>query len=272
MPTHTAERRATTARGARGTWMLRDFPSLIWLLLAALLALVHTSIPDSRWLMVHMVLLGALTHAIMVWSTHFTHTLMKAGPGVDDRRAQSKRLWTLLAGSVVVMVGIGVGIWPITGVGAILVTAAVVLHAIALRRVRRASLGGRFGITVRFYLAAAVCLPVGAALGVLLASAPGGESHGRALLAHTMINILGWVGLTVTGTLLTLWPTMLRTRISPKAEKRATQALPIFLVSLAVIITGAVVGQPVVAIAGLAGYVAGIIWWASAVLSPVFRA
>jgi nitrite reductase (NO-forming) len=32
-------------------------------------------------------------------------------------------------------------------------------------------------------------------------------------LAHGHLNVLGWVGLTVLGTLFTLWPTALRTRM-----------------------------------------------------------
>ena len=47
------------------------------------------------------------------------------------------------------------------------------------------------------------------------------------LCPHALTNRLGWVGLTVTGTLLTLWPTMLRTQLDPTAEPRTRQALPL---------------------------------------------
>ena len=51
------------------------------------------------------------------------------------------------------------------------------------------------------YIVAALLLPVGATFGVLLARGLGDPWHGRLLVAHSMINLLGWVGLTVLGTL-----------------------------------------------------------------------
>ena len=36
--------------------------------------------------MVHLVVLGALTHAIVVWSTHFTQALLKTPAHLDERR------------------------------------------------------------------------------------------------------------------------------------------------------------------------------------------
>ncbi|HSF37756.1 MAG TPA: hypothetical protein VLA70_16645, partial [Nocardioides sp.] len=61
----------------RGSWALRDRPGLVWLGLAVVLALVHPFVPAATWLLVHLVLLGALTHSAMVWSTHFTQALLK---------------------------------------------------------------------------------------------------------------------------------------------------------------------------------------------------
>src|SRR5690625_6301822 len=45
------------------------------------------------------------------------------------------------------------------------------------------------------------------------------------MLAHQLLNVLGFVGITVAGTLLTLWPTLLRTKIDPAAMKRSAAGL-----------------------------------------------
>ena len=45
-------------------------------------------------------------------------------------------------------------------------------------------------------------------------------------LAHALVNVGGWVGLSMAGTLVTLGPTMLRTRIDPGAVSAAVGALP----------------------------------------------
>lgn len=52
----------------------------------------------------------------------------------------------------------------------------------------------------------------------------------RITLAHLHANLLGWVGLTIIGTLVTLWPTVLRTQMHPNAITKAKIGLK-FLVT-----------------------------------------
>ena len=249
-------------------WPLRDYPVVAWLALALLLSLVHPFVPGSRWLMVHLVLLGALTHAAVVWSTHFSQALLKTPPELDGRRRQSQRVSLLMAGTVLVGTGVPARWWAVTAAGAVLVSAAVGWHGVQLWRRLRRALPGRFRITVRYYLAAAACLPVGAAFGALLARGQDPAWHGRLLVAHTMTMLLGWLGLTVTGTLLTLWPTMLRTRLDDRAERWAAQALPALTGTLTVAVAGTLAGARPLAAAGLAGYLSAYCWWARSLLRP----
>src|SRR5699024_6570736 len=74
--------------------------------------------------------------------------------------------------------------------------------------------------------------------------------------------------LTVTGTLITLWPTMLRTKMGERAEKIAKQALPIFVTALVIVLGGAMAGLLPVVGAGLALYGLGLIWWGRALVGP----
>ena len=270
-PSTTAPASARPSRpgGARGHWALRDRPGVLWMVLAVVVALAHPFIAESRWLMVHLVLLGALTHSIMVWSTHFTQALLKTRPGLDDRRIQSRRIMLLLVGTTLTLIGVPTAQWWLTVVGATLVSTAVVWHGVQLWRRLRASLPGRFRVTIRYYLGAAVALPVGAALGATLALGLDDTWHARILLAHSMVNVLGWVGLTVTGTLLTLWPTMLRTQIDPRAERRAVQALPGLGLALVLLVTASLTGQRWLSVVALSLYFFSLIWWATAVLAPV---
>ncbi len=253
---------------SRRTWALRDRPGLVWLALAAAAALAHPLLPATGWLVVHLVLLGALTHSAMVWSTHFTQALLKTPTELDDRTQQNRRIGLLLTGAAAVLVGVPSGWWPLTVAGATAVSVAVLWHGIQLWRRLRRALPGRFRITVRYYLAAAACLPVGAALGAWLARGLDDEQHGAVIVAHSMVMVLGWIGLTVTGTLVTLWPTMLRTRMDDRAERLARQALPVLVTGLVVLATGAALGSRTVALAGLVGYAAGLGWWARALVAP----
>lgn len=256
---------------ARGEWALRDRPALLWMVLAIAVALSHQWVPDSTWLMVHLVLLGALTHSIFVWSTHFAQALLKTPDALDPRPRQSARLALLLAGTTLVLVGVPLALWWLVVLGATLVSAAVVWHGLMLWRRLRHALPGRFRITIRYYLLAAACLPVGAAFGAALALGLSQSWHDRLLVAHMMTNLLGWIGLTVTGTLITLWPTMLRTPMDPRAEALARQALPILVVALIIVDSGALAGIGSVTVSGLVLYAAGLAWWGRALWSPARR-
>ena len=246
----------TTSRRKRGFRPLVDLPVLIWLAAALVVALIHPLVPAPRWPMLHLVLLGAISNAIVVWSNHFTHTLLHVAD--EDRRGEPVRLSLLNAGVVAVVGGVLSEIWLITLLGATAVAVAVGWHGWTLARLLRTTLPARFGRSVRYYIAAACFLPVGAVFGVLLARSPEEPWHARLELAHAAVNLLGWIGLTVIGTLITLWPTILRTRISDRAERDAARALPVLVVAIGAVVAGALADQSMVAAAGLAIYLLGV--------------
>ncbi|HKX66282.1 MAG TPA: multicopper oxidase domain-containing protein [Intrasporangium sp.] len=245
----------------RGSWFMRDRPVVIWLMAALVVSLVHPFFAYSRWLMVHLVVLGAVTHAAMVWSVHFTEALLKTRSGFEERHLQTIRLSVFQGGVLLVLVGVPTRVWPLTLVGGILISAAVGWHAVMLVRRLKAALPGRFRVTVRYYLVAALLLPVGATFGVLLARGGATDTaHGQLLVAHTMVNLLGWIGLTVLGTLVTLWPTMLRTKMADTAESASQHALPVLAGGLALVIASPLLDQAMVGVAGIALYLAGTLW------------
>ncbi|TFV66930.1 UNVERIFIED_ORG: copper oxidase [Bacillus sp. AZ43] len=252
---------------ARGFWPLRDLPVVFWLVATVVVALAHPALPAPRWLLIHLLLLGAVSHAILVWSRHFADALLRTPSRPGDRGSQSRRLLLLNGGTLLVMAGVTTAVWPLTVAGAVAVAGAVVWHGAALAGQLRRSLPGRFRSTVRYYLAAAALLPVGAVLGTLLARGLAGPWHDRAILAHAVVNVLGWMGLTVVGTLVTLWPTMLRTRIAEDAERSARRALPVLVAGLVVAAGGALTAPQWVVGLGLAGYVGGLAVVAGALVS-----
>ena len=255
--------------GGRGFWPLRDLSVLGWLAATVVVAFVHPVVPAPRWLMIHLLLLGAVSHAILVWSRYFTDALLHTAGA--DRRGQERRLLLLNGGVVGVVTGVLTGVWPLTLLGATAVGGAVLWHGWTIVRRLRAALSSRFGSSVRYYVAAACFLPVGAGLGTVLARDPADPWHTRLVVAHASVNLLGWVGLTVVGTLVTLWPTMLRTRIAEGAERAAARALPVLVVSVLVAAGGAASGVRALAVAGVVGYVAGLLLTAPAFVDALRR-
>jgi len=220
-------------------------------------------VSNGSWLAVHL----AVTNAIVVWTEQFAAALLRAAP-VSERTATVRAL-ALNLGVVAVLGGVHTGRPVLTAAGAWLVGAVVLAHAIALgARIGRALTGPPAG-TVWFYVAASAALLAGMGLGVLLAGgAPASTDAYRAMrLSHAHLNVLGWVGLAVVGTQFTLWPTVLRTRMVPGVGRAVRWSLATMVVGLAVTTAGLLGQVRVVALAGLAGYVAGL----AVALGPFLR-
>ncbi|KRE41070.1 multicopper oxidase domain-containing protein [Knoellia sp. Soil729] len=243
----------------RLTWHLgANSGVVLWLVLLFMSTLVHPFVAQSRWLMVHLLLLGAVTNAILVWSTHFAHALLRTPAG--SRRGEVVRLVVLNVGVATVVAGMLSGLWLAVLVGAVVVGAVVAAHGISLALKARRALPARFATSVHHYIAACCALPVGAALGTLLARHPSESTHGRLLVAHLTANILGWMGLTVIGTLLTLWPTILRTKMTVGAERASRQALPVLGGALCLAAGSALLGILSLAGLGVMAYLGATLW------------
>jgi nitrite reductase (NO-forming) len=248
----------------RSGWHLRA-GSVVFAWLAALLVVTatHRFVPLSGWLLIHLLGLGAAGNAILIWSRHFTDALLRR-PSEPTRTAQAWTIAAFNAGAVVVVAGMLGRRWPVTLAGGVLVGAVALIHAAVLVRQLRTALPARFGVTIGYYIAAAECLAVGAGLGVAMAVPTlSGDIHERFVIAHAAVNLFGWVGFTVLGTLVTLWPTMLRTRMAAGVEAAARHGLPPLVAALAVAAGGAVAGSPLITGAGAFGYlgVVGFILW-----------
>ena len=253
----------------RGRRSLRDFTLLVWLLTAIVVAVIHRWVPESTWLMVHLIALGAITHSLVVWSSHFTAALLRTRPDGRSRRVADIRSGLLAVGALLVFIGVPTATWWLTLAGALLVSAMVLWHGFTIVRDLRRALPGRFRVTMRYYLAAAALMPVGAGFGTTLAWGLSDRWHANFLVAHTMTMILGWVGLTLVGTLVTFWPTVLRTRMDDRAEALARQALPILLAGIAVTIGGSVAGVRPVAAVGIVIYAVGLVWFGRCLIAPL---
>src|SRR5690242_703040 len=101
------------SRPLRGFQPLRDLPAVLWLMLLVPVAVAHQVIPAPRWLMFHLLLLGAVTHSILVWSRHFADTLLRTAPRLHDGRNQNIRLGLLNLGVVLVVIGVPSAVWPL---------------------------------------------------------------------------------------------------------------------------------------------------------------
>ena len=241
-----------------------DRVTTIWMCTAAVAAAVtivaRGRIPQNLWTMIHLVTLGVLSNGIFQWSWYFTRALAHLAPG--DRRAgrdNTVRITAFNLSLLLLIGGMWAGLWHVTVTGATVVGAIAAWHGWALLTASRERLASRFAVIIRYYIAAAFFLVVGATLAGFVtvamfdANAPTwlAEARDRLTVAHALAGVAGWVGLTMGGTLVTLGPTAMRTRMDPRAVSFATSALPMWVAALLVAGTGAVAGSMRVTSVGL---------------------
>jgi len=235
---------------------------LSWFVAAAGVAVAHRFVPVAGWLMVHLLLLGGVSTAILLWSQHFAETLLRS-PVPGGRRGLWARLLGWSAGAATVVAGMATDAGSLVPAGAVVCGVVAVAHVVVLAvqgSGRARTFGNRYAHLVRYYLVATSLLPLGVALGVVLARVPlTPAATGRVYLAHVVVTLLGWVGLTVAGTVVLLWPTVLHTRIDEPADRAGRRALWVLGGGVAAWVAAPATGLRVLALAGAAVVAAGAV-------------
>lgn len=221
-------------------------------------ALLRDHIKDSTWLMTHLLLLGAVTNALFIWSWHFAGAILRVPQA--DRADEIMRLSVLNVGIAAVLIGASAEAPVIALIGAGFVATAVAMHGRAIRSEIGRSLSSPYAFTADAYIAASGLLVCGLFIGALMETVEFDDAtKARLVLAHVSFNLLGWIGIPILGTIVTLWPTMLRTRIAPNAARFAKRVLPIIVVAAVVTALAFAFGLKWFAVVGLLAYVVGFV-------------
>lgn len=272
------------SRPARSRRPRTDRMTIAWMVagvVVALLSIVFRGvIPQAWWTTIHVVTLGVLSNGILQWSWYFSRSLLRLAP--DSRAAgrdQAIRQVSFNAWLVLLTAGMWSASLVLVLVGAAGIGIVLIWHTVALLMALRTKLGSRFAVVIRYYVAAGVSLVVGCILaGMIAASMFAGaipqwlvEARGGLTVAHALVNALGWVGLSIAGTLVTLGPTILRVRLEPGAVERAVSALPVLALALVGMVIAGVAGLPRATGICLLAYAAGVAWAVGVPLAAAAR-
>jgi nitrite reductase (NO-forming) len=208
------------------------------------------------WLPVHLAMLGAASQAIVGGQLMFTTTLgLSRGPA---RSRTVTQLALLNLGAFLVVIGrLGNGS-AILAIGASAFVLTVCWVAWDIHTYWRRSINRRFSITGTFYRLAGLSIILGASIGGALAlgAFDSADSYIGHKTLHMSLNILGWAGMTIVGTAITLLPTILHVR-APKLD--TVRAAPWAMFGgLLVLSTGASVGQEAITAVGMLAYIVGL--------------
>lgn len=216
---------------ARSRWHILTAALIAGWILVGLGLFIASSLgaPVVWWDIIHPFTIGALTTAILVFSTHFTEALTRTAGG--DYRGVGSRVALVQIGLILLLIDRAGYDWgPLADVASTLIIAALAWHLWLVARRLRGSLSGSFAVTVPFYMAAAAFMIVSVVLVIL--SGNGVGEYSLLIGAHSRGMVWGFAWLTVIGTVVTLLPTLSATAISPTARARCTRALIVHCVGL----------------------------------------
>ena len=191
----------------------------------------------DAWAPLHAALLGALGSAITIWSAHFADTLLHR-PAWGGALMLNGRLGLHSVGAALVITGVCINSQIVIGTGASCVAVSATLGVVAMVVQKRRAVAARMAALVDYYICSLSYLMVGALAGwsIKYFDFKGQAAwSNRMYLAHVPIMVLGVLGITVLGTLVVLWPTMLRTKMEPAAPRQAQRALPGLALAVALI-------------------------------------
>jgi nitrite reductase (NO-forming) len=228
----------------------------LWATAAVLVVPLLDFIDQAYWLPVHLAMLGAASQAIVGGQLMFSTTLALArGP---SRRQTLTQLGLLNVAAALVIGGRIWGSTAVLGVGASVLVVTIAWVTWQVRRLWRDSANRRFSITGTFYLLAGLSIIIGGSIGGALGI--GAFDDPSSYLAHRDVhmafNVLGWAGMTIVGTAVTLLPTIMHVR-APKLD--AIRPVPwLMFGGLMVLATGASIDQPLIGGLGMVAYVLGL--------------
>ncbi|HXJ64842.1 MAG TPA: hypothetical protein VNN79_13895 [Actinomycetota bacterium] len=226
----------------------------VWLTAAALSLLLPRSVRMQWWVPLHLFLVGGVSVAISGAMQTFVAALTAAGPTPPVLLWGQFGLTNL--GAALLIAGRASTTDSLVAVGGSAFLLGIALLGLIVLRARRRALHLRHRLPVGMYEAAILCVLAGAGIGIALGTgAAPGRSYVDLRSAHLVLNVLGWVSLTIAGTLITLLPTVLRVRM-PVWSGRATRVL--FVAGVAATAAGLAIGWSPLAVAGALAFAGGV--------------
>jgi nitrite reductase (NO-forming) len=217
--------RAAAPDGPRPSELLAAFfrAGLLFMLAALAAAIAHTIDGHDwlQWLALHLLFLGGISQLVLGAGQFFVCAFLATDP--PPRRLIFAQLAAWNVGTMLVAVGVPTATTGLVDGGGALIAAGLLLFAAALHGMERRSLQ-RAPWALRWYQASAACLGVGALAGALMARSTAWP-YGSLLGAHLALNLGGWLGTAILGTLHTFFPSLTQTQLRHPRLQRPTYIL-----------------------------------------------
>ena len=225
----------------------------LFIVAAVVTAVVDTG--EGRWVPLHLFLAGAMASIIGGITTLFAVT-WSAAPAPSAASMWVQRV-LVAAGATGVVLARSLD-WPseVLWAAAAVFMVGLGLLAVVLVVTVRAGVKRRFDTAVGWYVAALAAALVAAVLGSRFSTAATGIGVRS---AHVTLNLLGFIGLIIAGTLPSFIATVGRTKMSPRSNEAALRWLLLLQAgAVTVAAVGFVTDRRPLAVAGLLAYAVGL--------------
>ena len=193
------------------------FPAMSFMVAAAAVAVVNWlgGFAWAGWMTLHLALLGGVSQLVLGSAQFFTSAFLATDPPPRGLVFSQVAVWN--AGTLMIVVSMPFGNPSLAEAGGVLIVVGLLLFASSLWTMKRRSLQS-FSWAVRWYGSSAAFLSMGALAGIGMAG--GAVWTGGSLLgAHIALNLTGWFGTAIVGTLHTFFPSLTGTRLGfPRLE------------------------------------------------------
>lgn len=222
---------------------------------------------SSWWVPLHLFVVGGLLGAVSAVAQMLAVT-WSSSPAPSPLVAGLQR-WTLAVGAFSLVVGHASEVnWLFVAGGVAVIVSMLGLAAILLW-VRHGAVTNRYAPAIEAYIAAITLGSAGMSIGLSLGSGLVHQHYSQMRNAHLILNVFGFVGLVIAGTLPFFAATQVRAKMSRLATPMVMRATFAGLaLSVVVGATGALFDRPSVIAGGLIAYALGLV--VIAILLPIY--
>lgn len=176
-------------------------------------------IGNARWLAIHAVFVGGVSQFVLGAAQFFAGAFLATGPPRRGLVRAQFVLWNL--GTLVLLASSQFSNDLLSSAAALLLAAGLAVFFYSLVELQRESLQ-QFPWATRWYRAAVGFLIIGLAVGAVLVSGSASDRAGELLQAHMTLNLIGWFGTAIVGTLHTFFPSLTGTALPWANLQKAT--------------------------------------------------
>ena len=207
------------------------------------------TLPQLRVIHAHMALVGGVAQMIFGAMLTFIPPLLMVP--FEEKKSRAFQYALLNGGTVGILIGFGGSDLSIVGFsGAAVGLAFLMLFSETLTMIRKSV--QRTGLNLWFYGLAILALFSGIGLAELIAfGAFQPDAMNLARLAHLHLNLMGFVTLTIVGTMHNMFPTITGTRLY--SDRLAIAAFMAFPLGIAALVSGFIIAEPLFQV--IAGFV-----------------